>query len=152
MTVEVVSYSEDRPVQFAHIANDLSRALDGIPIVAVEHVGSTAVPGLAAKPVLDIDVIVEREQVQAAPDDAPRRHVHVCVEGTLRLRSHLAVREVLRTHPDLRDRYGAVKLALSLDPDIDMATYIARRSDVLQEVLSVSNRQQMTEATPRETA
>lgn len=163
MTVEVASYSEDWPVQFAHIAGRLSRALDGVPVLGVEHVGSTAVPGLAAKPILDIDVIVERQHVRAAiaalakigyvhrgdlgltdreaftaPDNNPRRHVYVCVEGTLHLRNHLAVREVLRARPDLRERYGAAKLALSLDPYIDIATYIARKSDVLQDVLSAS--------------
>lgn len=163
MAVEVVSYSEDWPVQFAYIAGRLSRALDGVPVLGVEHVGSTAVPGLAAKPILDIDVIVERQDVQAAiaalatigyahrgdlgmtdreaftaPDDTPRRHVYVCVQGTVNLRNHLAVRDVLRARPDLRERYGAVKRALSLDPNIDIATYIARKSDVLQEVLSAS--------------
>ncbi|MFT3898907.1 MAG: GrpB family protein [Gordonia sp. (in: high G+C Gram-positive bacteria)] len=163
MTVEVVSYSEDWPVQFAHIAGGLSHALDGVPVVAIEHVGSTAVPGLAAKPILDIDIIVERQHVRAAiaalanigyvhrgdlgmtdreaftaPDSNPRRHVYVCVQGTVHLRNHLAVREVLRARPDLRELYGAVKLALSLDPDIDIPTYIARKSDVLQDVLAAS--------------
>ena len=163
MTVEVVPYSADWPAQFAQIASRLSRALEGVPLVAVEHVGSTAVPGLAAKPILDIDIIVERQHVQAAiaalakigyahrgdlgvtdreafmsPDNNPRRHVYVCVEGTLHLRNHLEAREVLRARPDLRERYGAVKLALSLDPDIDKTTYVARKSDVLEDVISAS--------------
>lgn len=164
MPVEVVPYSEEWPERFAGVASELRRALATVPVVSIEHVGSTSVPGLAAKPVLDIDIVVERHHVDAAisaladagyvhrgdlgvtdrdalaaPDDDPARHVYVCVEGTLHLRNHLAVRDVLRRRADLRDRYGAVKLELSGDPDMDIATYIAGKSDVLQEVLSHSD-------------
>jgi len=118
----------------------------------------------AAKPVIDIDIIVERQHVDAAisaladagyvhrgdlgvtdreasdaPDDGPARNVYVCVEGTLHLRNHLAVREVLRRRADLRERYGAVKLKLSRDPEMDIITYIAEKSDVLQDVLASSD-------------
>lgn len=123
-------------------------------------------PGLAAKPVIDIDIdiIVQRQHVDAAisaladtgyvhrgdlgvtdrealsaPDDGPARNVYVCVEGTLHLRNHLAVREVLRRRADLRERYGAVKLELSRDPEMDIITYIAEKSDVLQDVLASSD-------------
>lgn len=163
MPVEVVGYSEEWPAQFAVVASALRSALDGVPVVSIEHVGSTAVPGLAAKPILDIDVIVERAQVDAAiaalagagyvhsgdlgvtdrealvaPDDRPRRNVYVCVAGTLHLRNHLAVRDVLRSRPELRERYGAVKVALAGDPDMDIDTYVAEKSGVLQDVLAAS--------------
>ena len=164
VSVEVVPYSEDWPIQFAAVADELRRALEAVPIASVEHVGSTAVPGLAAKPVLDIDIVVEREHVVSAiaalsdagyvhrgdlgvtdrealdaPDSHPRRNVYVCVQGTLHLRNHLAVREVLRRRSDLRDRYGAVKTELSRDPDMDIATYLAGKSGVLQDVLALSD-------------
>jgi GrpB-like predicted nucleotidyltransferase (UPF0157 family) len=164
VSVEVVHYSEEWPTRFAALATELHRALDAVPVLSIEHVGSTAVPGLAAKPVIDIDIIVERQHVDAAisalanaryvhrgdlgvtdreafaaPDDEPARNVYVCVEGTLHLRNHLAVREVLRQRADLRERYGAVKLALSRDPEIDIITYIAAKSDVLQDVLASSD-------------
>lgn len=164
VSVDVVPYSEDWPLRFAAVAHDLHRALATVPIVSVEHVGSTAVPGRAAKPVIDIDIIVERQHVAsaisaladvgyvhrgdlgitdrealAAPDDAPRRNVYVCVEGTLHLRNHLAVRAVLRRRSDLRDRYGAVKVELSSDPDMDIVSYLAGKSRVLQDVLMLSD-------------
>ena len=130
----------------------------------VEHVGSTSVPGLAAKPVLDIDVVVNGDEVVAAiavletigythrgdlgvadreafqaPDDGLRRNVYVCLRGALSVRNHLAVRDVLRQRADLRHEYGAVKVALAADGDIDIDTYVARKSEVLQKVLAVAD-------------
>ena len=66
MVITVVPYSPEWPVQFERVADDLRRVLGDVPIVAIEHVGSTSVPGLAAKPVIDIDVIVQRGDVAAA--------------------------------------------------------------------------------------
>jgi len=163
MAVDVVPYSSDWPLQFHRVADDLRQALKGTPGVDVEHVGSTSVPGLAAKPIIDIDVIVPPSEVARAaaalersgylhrgdlgvtgreafvpPDDDPRRNVYVCAAGTLSVRNHLAVRSVLRQRADLRDEYAAVKVQLASDPDMDIATYIARKSQVLQRVLAAS--------------
>ena len=66
MTIQVVPYREQWPTQFAEVEAALARALAGVPVVGIEHVGSTSVPGLAAKPILDIDIIVERADVGAA--------------------------------------------------------------------------------------
>lgn len=164
MVVSVVEYREEWPVQFDAVAESLRSALIDVPIRSIEHVGSTAVPGLAAKPILDIDVIVAADQIPAAiaaletlgyqhrgdlgvsgrealraPDGDPERHVYVCQEGSLHLRNHLAVRDVLRERPGLRDRYAAVKLGLSADEQMDMTRYLAGKSAVLQDVLSLSD-------------
>lgn len=164
MAVEVVPWSEEWPAQFDRVAHDLRRALAGVPSACVEHVGSTSVPGLAAKPILDIDIIVEAHDVALAvaalervghlhrgdlgvtgreaftpPGDGPRRHVYVCRAGTLNVRNHLAVRDVLRRRVDLRDEYAAVKIELAADPTMDIDTYIARKSQVLQKVLAESD-------------
>ena len=63
----------------------------------------------------------------------PRRHVYVCTAGTLNVRNHLAVRDVLRSHDDLREAYAAVQ-ALAADPEMDIDTYLAGKSAVLQQV------------------
>lgn len=164
MGIEVRAYDPRWAIRFEEVAETLREALADGPAASVEHVGSTSVPGLAAKPILDIDVIVAPEDVPAAvkalvrigyrhrgdlgvagreaffaPDEDPRRHVYVCAAGTLNVRNHLAVREVLRRRDDLRDEYAAVKLALAADPDMDIDTYIARKSDVLQKILAVSD-------------
>ncbi|WP_091048606.1 GrpB family protein [Nocardioides sp. YR527] len=164
MSIEVVTYDPSWQDRFEKVAAALSGALAEGPAASVEHVGSTSVPGLAAKPILDIDVIVAPEDVSAAvaalvrvgyvhrgdlgvagreaffaPDEDPRRHVYVCAAGTLNVRNHLAVRDVLRQRDDLRDEYAAVKLALAAEPSMDIDTYIARKSDVLQKVLAASD-------------
>ena len=164
MPVDVVAYREEWPAQFRLIAAELRRALHRVPSASVEHVGSTSVPGLAAKPVIDIDVLVDRADVEEAiaaleslgyvhrgdlgvegreaflaPDDEPRRNVYVCRAGTVNVRNHLAVRDVLRRREDLRDEYAAVKYALAADPDMHIDTYIAGKSRVLQKVLAESS-------------
>ncbi|NMM91578.1 hypothetical protein B2J88_46025 [Rhodococcus sp. SRB_17] len=163
MPVAVVPYSEEWPQQYEKVANSLRSMLSQVPVVAIEHVGSTSVPGLAAKPILDIDIIIQREHVPAAigalsaggyihlgdlgvtdreafcsPEGDPARHVYLCVEGTLHVRNHLAVRAVLRSHPDLRDAYGAVKRELANDPAMTIDRYIAGKCEVLQTVLDHS--------------
>ena len=162
--VEIVPYSEEWPAQFALVENELSLALQRVAVLSIEHVGSTSVPGIAAKPIIDIDIVVERQHVVAAisalaeagyvhcgdlgltdreafaaPDENPARNVYVCVEGTLHLRNHLAVRRVLRRNSKLRERYGAVKLELSRDSNMNIATYTAEKSEVLQDVLASSD-------------
>ncbi|WP_312099803.1 GrpB family protein, partial [Corynebacterium dentalis] len=129
--IPVVAYSPEWAEQYEAIADELAAALHGIAIDAIEHVGSTSVPGLPAKPILDIDVIVQREAMATAkaaleragyvhcgdlgvtdreaftaPNENPPRNVYLCVANTLHVRNHLAVRDALRAHPDLRDRYG----------------------------------------------
>ncbi len=109
-------------------------AAAGVPVVAIEHVGSTSVPGLAAKPVIDCDIVVAEQDVAAAsraltdlgfkplgelgiplrwafkePERLPRTNTCVVAEGSLSLRNHLAVRDTLRTDSNLREQYAAVK-------------------------------------------
>jgi GrpB-like predicted nucleotidyltransferase (UPF0157 family) len=164
MVVVVVPWDPAWSEAFERVASELRGALADVPGAEVEHVGSTSVPGLAAKPVLDVDVIVPVSEVPAAiaalervgyrhrgdlgvprreafhsPDDGVPRHVYVCVAGTLHVRNHLAVREVLRRRPDLGEAYADVKLALAADPGMDIDAYIAGKSEVLQRVLAVSD-------------
>ena len=163
MSIEVVPSSAAWAQDFELVAAALRPALGRIPGARVEHVGSTSVTGLAAKPILDIDVIVDRSDVPAAvaglvgigyvhrgdlgvvgreaffaPDESPRRSVYVCEAGTVNVRNHLAVRDVLRANDVLRDAYAAVKLSLASDPALDIDAYIARKSAVVQRVLEAS--------------
>lgn len=161
--VAIHEYSELWPRWFAQVQVDLERSLIGVQFESIEHVGSTAVPGLAAKPVLDIDIVVQLDQVPAAigaleragyihlgdgglpgresfrsPDNFPDRNVYVVTDGGLQVRSHLAVRDALRARPDLRKRYQQVKLQLAADPRINMGRYVVMKSEILQQVLEAA--------------
>jgi GrpB-like predicted nucleotidyltransferase (UPF0157 family) len=105
-------------------ADDLPAAIAALETLGYVHRGDLGV--------------TDREAFNA-PDEEPRRHVYVCRRGTLNVRNHLAVRAVLRSRPDLRDEYGAVKTALASDPEMDIDTYVACKSAVLQKVLAVND-------------
>ncbi len=120
-------------------------------MVRLEHVGSTAVPGLAAKPIIDlqlsVDTLERRERYVepleglgylfapdpesparhffARPPERPRAyHLHVCeAGGDVELR-HLAVRDFLRAHADEAARYAALKRELAARHATDRLAYI----------------------------
>lgn len=129
----------------------IGRAL-GPVAVRLEHVGSTAVPGLAAKPILDLQVSVDAIEPGgryvvplgrlgylfvpapespdyhffARPAQRPRtHHVHVCQAGSEHELRHLAVRDFLRARPDEAARYAALKRRLVAKHPQDRLAYIA---------------------------
>ena len=159
MPIEVVAYDPGWPERFVVIRAAIADALGDIPAATIEHVGSTSVPGLAAKPVIDVDVVVERSDLGraidalerigyrhrgdlgipdrhalAAPDDGTRRNVYVVVNGSLALRNHLAVRDALRSSGSLRDRYAALKCGLASGTD-DIDMYISGKTRFLLDIL-----------------
>lgn len=134
--ISVVEYVPTWPERFEQLRREYAEAMAaaGIPVVAIEHVGSTSVPGLAAKPVIDCDIVVAEQDVAAAsqaltglgftplgdlgiplrwafkePARLAGTNTYVVVAGSLSLRNHLAVRDVLRTDSGLREQYAAVK-------------------------------------------
>lgn len=124
----------------------------------VEHIGSTSVRGLAAKPIIDIDVSVSDLDDEEAwlPDlltagyvlrvrepghvmvRTPERdvHVHVCATGSEWETRHLVFRDWLRTHPDDRQRYEDVKRALAGREWADMNDYADAKDDIVAEIMA----------------
>jgi GrpB-like predicted nucleotidyltransferase (UPF0157 family) len=134
--IVVAEYDPAWPQRFEHLRREYAGAMAaaGVPVVSIEHVGSTSVPGLAAKPVIDCDIVVAGQDVAAASQtlitlgftalgelgiplrwafkEPPRltgTNTYVVVEGSLSLRNHLAVSDILRTDPHLREQYADVK-------------------------------------------
>lgn len=160
----VEDYDSGWPLRFERLRAELAEALTtrSVPFVAMEHVGSTSVPELAAKPVIDCDVVVRAEDVQRASEalidvgftplgelgipqrwafkEPPRlanSNVYVIVEGSLSLRNHVAVRDVLRLDSGLRAEYAEVKKKVaSTAADID--EYGAGKNDVIQAILAAA--------------
>lgn len=130
--------------------------------ISVEHVGSTSVPGLPAKPVIDMSVVVagdidvaraiaqlatlgyrhvgnlgiEGREAFKNPDGLPRHHLYVCPQGSLGLRNHLAFRDYLRSHPDEVKTYGELKKSLALQHPHDIDAYIDGKTDFIVGILS----------------
>jgi GrpB-like predicted nucleotidyltransferase (UPF0157 family) len=73
--ITVVDYDPTWPDRFEALREEYARALAnaGVPVIAIEHVGSTSVPGLAAKPVIDCDIVVAEPDVAAAGLTAAER-------------------------------------------------------------------------------
>lgn len=161
-TIEVVSYDPSWPVQFAEIRMRVGAALGDL-CIGVEHVGSTSVPGLWAKPIIDVDVVISsrllfpavRERLESLgyahrgnleipgreafqrPEGTHPHHLYVCSVDTPNLHDHLLLRDALRARPDLRDRYAAVKREMAaLHPD-DIDAYIDGKGPVIEEIMAV---------------
>lgn len=139
MPIDIVPYDHEWPRRFAREAARLTAAL-GATIVRLEHVGSTSVPGLAAKDIIDLQLSVRSfapesryrlplEQLGYAyrPDDEPahrlfrlvapdgRRlaHLHVCAAGSDWEREVLAFRDRLRADRALTADYERLKRTLA---------------------------------------
>jgi GrpB-like predicted nucleotidyltransferase (UPF0157 family) len=100
-----------------------------------EHVGSTAVAGLAAKPVIDLQLAVPVLEDEPAhrffrpPACAPRTvHVHVCAQGSAWERDHIRFRDLLRADPALRDEYERLKHTLAATFAGDRSRYAAGKA------------------------
>lgn len=137
--VEIVPHDPTWAVAAAAEGAAITRALRGLK-ATVHHIGSTSVPGLAAKPILDL--LLEADDMAALAarsadltalgyeglgaygipgrlyfrkdDPAGRRshHLHAFARGSEGTHRHLAFRDYLRTHPDAAAAYGALKQAL----------------------------------------
>jgi GrpB-like predicted nucleotidyltransferase (UPF0157 family) len=160
----VAEYDPARPLRFERLRHEYAAAMaaSGVSAVAIEHVGSTAVPGLAAKPIIDCDIIVAENDVDAASQTLvalgftalgqlgipsrwafkePKRptgaNTYVIIEGSLSLRNHLAVRDILRADPYLREQYETVKWRMAAIAD-NIDEYGQGKSAMIQRILTAA--------------
>ena len=161
MGIRVEPYDQLWLTQFEALRQNYEGALVGVSIVSIEHVGSTSVPGLWAKPIIDIDIVVKSQHYQDAISalvnygytsrgdlgiegrwafesaNAPHNtNTYVVRMDSLALKNHLAVRDVLRRTPELREEYSVIKRDLAIKTsDIDI--YISGKTEVLQRILKL---------------
>ncbi len=157
--IEVVDYDPEWPARFEDEAERLRAALGDVA-ARIEHVGSTSVPGLAAKPVIDIQLSVAslepmgpyQEPLQRLkyewlpdPDTADHRifvfprgggtrqvNLHVCEVGSEWERRHLAFRERLRGERAVREQYADLKRGLALEYGNDVESYADAKGDFIR--------------------
>jgi GrpB-like predicted nucleotidyltransferase (UPF0157 family) len=153
--IEIVDYDPAWAARFTALRAPLAAALAGVA-VRIEHVGSTAVPGLAAKPIVDVQVSIadpDREELFGPALERlgyrPRVrepghrmfrtptldvHVHVWRSGGAEERRHLLFRDWLRCSAEDRERYERVKRALAARAWEDMNAYADAKSSVIAEI------------------
>ncbi|RDW89692.1 hypothetical protein BP6252_01724 [Coleophoma cylindrospora] len=150
-------------IEVARVKAHLQAILHDAPFISIEHVGSTAIPGLVAKPVLDIGIVSRPEDLPALrqamveggytdrgdcgipsriafhPPPVPgltmQRNTYVVADGCLSLRNHLDVRRVLLMDQSLREEYAQVKKALVASGIADVDEYCRGKTEVLLKIL-----------------
>jgi GrpB-like predicted nucleotidyltransferase (UPF0157 family) len=158
--IVIVDYDPRWPQQFQKHAEILSGAL-GSNALVIEHVGSTSVPQLAAKPIIDIDVLVRDSSDEATylpafvragyvlrvrePDWHQHRmfrtpqldvHVHVFSPGCIEFERHIAFRDHLRRCREDRLLYESVKRKLAREDWSDMNAYARAKTEVVEQILT----------------
>ncbi len=162
--VRIERYDAAWPARFDEERIALSRALGDWAVGGIHHVGSTAIPGLDAKPIIDILVAVgDLESSRSCfnlvallgyryapyrtaemhwfckPDPSRRtHHLHLVPTGSPRFRDELAFRDYLRTHAGVADEYGALKRRLAGQFAHDREAYTVAKADFIWAVVDLA--------------
>ena len=159
--VLIQDYNPSWPDTFLKLTAKVKAAL-GPLVVTVEHIGSTAVSGLAAKPIIDLDVVLAsstdlaetirllghigyihegdldiagREAFRSPPNESPH-HLYVLAAGATELRRHLAFRDALRADNGLRDSYATLKRGFAEAHRGDRSGYTEAKSAFISATFS----------------
>lgn len=161
MAIDIARYEPAWPEQFRAEASKLAELLEPWLATPVEHIGSTSVPGLAAKPILDMmagvrDLHSARDAIpvltshgyihaqhrpatlwfhKARTGSVPERGLHLTEPGSSLWRERLAFRDALRTDPVLARQYEELKERLAADNG-DIAAYTAGKREFVVQVLA----------------
>ena len=159
--VVVLPYDERWEQAFTQIKDEIQAALGSLAL-RIEHVGSTSVRGLSAKPIIDIDVVIRDYSVfdtvvtalkeigyqhegdlgiaarEAFKYDGKahlqQHHLYVCPQDSAELKRHIAFRNYLRSNPEAVREYGRIKEeGAALYPD-DIGKYIQHKSSFIEKI------------------
>lgn len=137
----------------------------------IEHVGSTSVPGLPAKPTIDMDVVIESEDQLGdaaarlaaigyesrgdlgvtgryafkSPAGSPNHHLYVCARDSAELHRHLAFRDYLRGHPEEAAAYGRLKQSLAQAHPFDREGYTGGKTHWIEQALQLARQENSNE-------
>jgi GrpB-like predicted nucleotidyltransferase (UPF0157 family) len=163
--ITVVDYDPSWPFVFQSLRARIAEALGDVA-AAIEHVGSTAVPHIAAKPVIDIDVLLTSEEALPVaierlaklgyihrgnlgvpdreafwpPAGDPPHHLFVCPPRSAEFRRHLAFRNYLRAHPADAKIYGDLKMTLAGQFREDRTAYVNAKTELVEELTARATR------------
>jgi len=159
--VIVVSYDSKWNDEFQKIKLYLEKMLKN-SIIEIEHVGSTSIEGLSAKPIIDIDVIIKnydnfqdvkycleslgyyhkgdlgiKDREAFGYDEKYEfmtHHLYVCPQDSDELKKHIAFRDYLRTHNEDREKYSEIKSQAAKRYPTDIDSYMERKSPCIIEI------------------
>lgn len=159
--VVVLPYDEQWKQDFLKIKAEIVGALGQLAI-EIEHVGSTSVQGLSAKPIIDIDVVIKDytvlEDVVSAlgeigylhegnlgiagreafkydgKEHLKKHHLYVCPEDSPELRRHIAFRDFLRAHPEAAREYSRIKEEGAKQFPNDIERYMEHKSQFIERI------------------
>lgn len=158
----VEPYNRSWPEEFERIQAEILPSIRDC-IISFEHVGSTSVPGLWAKPIIDIDIIIGEgilpiiiERLAALAYDhrgdlgirgreafgyqeeakahLMKHHLYVCHKDNAELKQHLALRDFLRKNPGYRDKYSRIKIEMAQKYPHDIEGYIKGKEPIIMEL------------------
>lgn len=160
----IVEYDPNWPVWFEQLRLRFDEALVGIPHT-IEHVGSTAIPGMAAKPIIDLDIVIDsggfretreclrdfgyvhegdlgcpgREAFEVVDEkvkaELPEHHPYVCERGNLYLNQHLAFRDFMRSHLEWVSRLNVLKWSLVRQNPDHRKGYMEGKAAMYREIM-----------------
>ncbi len=163
----VEDYNPEWPSWFEQVKARIEGHLRGVPY-AFEHVGSTAIPGMTAKPVVDIDLVIEAGDFSAVKDrlatlsyvhrgdlgiqgresfgltdedtksSLPPHHLYVCESGNRALEEHLAFRDFLKQNPEWCQRLSSLKMSLCEEHDNDRQAYMDGKAAMVKEITGLA--------------
>ena len=162
--VVVLPYDEQWKRDFLMIKDELAAVL-GQLAMRIEHVGSTSVEGLSAKPIIDIDIVIKDhtvfEEVVSAletigyqhegdlgvpgreafkydgKEHLRKHHLYVCTEDSPELKRHIAFRDYLRTHSDAMQEYSRIKEEGAKLYPYDIDRYIEYKSPFIEKIYAI---------------
>lgn len=157
--VIVTPYSPQWKESFSHLKQRLENALGGLAI-SIEHVGSTSVEGLSAKPIIDIDIVIENKPVlnqaikrlaeigyiyegdmgiknreafdYTGNEPLPKHHLYVCPKDSKELARHIAFRDYLRSNPEAVAEYSRIKEEAAMLYPNDIDGYMQYKSPCIE--------------------
>ena len=159
--IVVLPYDEQWKNDFLQIKAELTNVLGQLAI-EIEHVGSTSVQGLSAKPIIDIDVVIEDysrlENVISAlgkigyrhegdlgiagreafkydgKEHMRKHHLYVCPKDSQELKRHIAFRNYLQSHPNAIQEYSRIKEEGAELYPYDINRYIEHKSPFIEKI------------------
>lgn len=161
--IEILPYDPRWPHLYEQARREILGAIAPY-VICIEHIGSTAVPGLAAKPVIDIligvrslqeasafipplsllgytyipeheDVLPERRYLQRIVDGAHTHHLHMVEPQSDFFKVHLLFRDYLRAHPDEAQNYATLKYRLARQHRLDREAYSEAKTGFINNIL-----------------